>query len=691
VSWVVVGGAGFIGGAACRRLHAAGETVVAIDSFPTPTAWESTRADLLVDRILLPAGRVVLAHGSSNPRLHRPWTLVMDNALATARLAPQLTGRQVTLISTIEVYGSAPGPLTEDSAPTLPVDEAVVSDWVESALGVADGAALPHRVFGLCRRLEQCDPSGRWVYALSKLAQEMIVRAHVPEERLTVLRLANVVGPGQFRFLGRVVEAMLDGRPCRVTDTLRSFVSVEEVARVAHTVTAPGTYNVSSGSAMLPDVVALAADELGVEAIVELTRRPQEDSCGHVDATRLTAEAGPLEDLSDALRRATRQLADDPEPMFRPALPVVIPPRPEDPATVADRMASAHWSGELRGGRWTAALDDALREQLALDETRRLVLTNSGTNALRLAVSAVARPTREAPLALCPAFTFHATAEVLAQLGWAVRLVDVDPASWTLAPGAVESALLEGGVGVVVTVDALGNPSPYAQLVAVCDAGKVPLVADSAPSLGARYGRAPVGSQAATHAYSFSFAKVVSGGGSGGAVVLPAGAELRDRENWMRSAPIGEPSAVVALDGVEVLEVLIARRNAVAEVYHDAFAGAGDLVPQAVSPGNTHSWVHWVALVDDAIGRDRLAALLSAEGVQTKPYYEPLSPAFGGEKLRVTAELHRRALALPMSSELTREDAERVVAAVRRSIRRLARPVHRTPVAAHEPDRLAVS
>ncbi len=50
----------------------------------------------------------------------------------------------------------------------------------------------------------------------------------------------------------------------------------------------------------------------------------------------------------------------------------------------------------------------------------------------------------------------------------------------------------------------------------------VPLVADSAAALGALAQGLPVGTQADAHAYSMSFAKTVSAGGSGGAVVLPA-------------------------------------------------------------------------------------------------------------------------------------------------------------------------
>jgi dTDP-4-amino-4,6-dideoxygalactose transaminase/nucleoside-diphosphate-sugar epimerase len=669
--WVVLGGAGFIGSALCRRLHRAGEHVVAVDALAATAPWPVVCADLLVDDVRLPAGRVALALGRSTPRPLRPWTLLMDNVLATARIAPQLAGRDVTLLSTIEVYGAAPGPLREETLPRLPVDREALARWVDRALAVAAGPCPPHRAAPLCRELADGDPDGRWVYAVSKAAQELVVRRVVAPERLTVLRLANVVGRGQFRVVGHLVEAALDDRPCVLTDTVRSFVSVDEAARVVERLTAPGTYVVSSGSLPLREVAAMVGDELGREPRTRLIPPPADDSCGVVEGARLKALLGPLEDVRDALRDAVRTLAADPGPMFRPPLRIVVPPRPEAPDVVADRTAACLWTGIVRDGRWTAALEDALRERLELGDDRRLVLTSSGTNALRLAVRAVAGPARRGDVALCPAYTFHTTAEVLRQLGWTVRLVDVDERTWTLAPDQLEEALADPAVRLAVCVDALGNPCDYGPLTAACERAGIPLVADSAAGLGSRYDGAPVGTQATAHAFSTSFAKVVSGGGSGGAVVLPAAAGLDTPENWLRSAAILEPSAVAALDGVLALEELVGRRAAVESVYRDALAGDGGFALQRVRAADRHSRVHWVVAVDHAVGRDRLAAALAAEGVQTKPYYERLRDLREPAAAPVAWSLYERALALPMSSELCRDDAARVAVATRRALRRL--------------------
>jgi dTDP-4-amino-4,6-dideoxygalactose transaminase/nucleoside-diphosphate-sugar epimerase len=668
--WVVLGGAGFIGGALCQWLHRMGEDVVAVDNVSRDAPWPVIQANLLVDRLELPQGRVVLAQGSSNPRALRRWTLAMDNAFSTARIAPQLADRDVTLFSSIEIYGSATERLSETTPPQLPADSDVVGGWVDRAMQAAAEPCPPHRVAGLCRDLAMLDPSGRWVYALSKLAQEQIVQRSVAPDRLTVLRLANVVGPGQFRLIGRLVESALEGRPCTVTDTKRSFVSLPEVVRVAHLANQPGMYNVASGAVALPEVAELVGSELARPLELTVVSAPPDDSCGDVDATRIADQLGGLEDVTEGLRRSIRALAEGSDPMFRPTLSVVVPPRPEFPDVVADRIMAALWSGRVRGAGWSAALTAALAERLRLGEEHRLVLTSSGTNALRLAVRTVAGRPRRGAVAVCPAFTFHATAEVLRQLGWTVRFADVCERTWTLAAGPLGRALEDPNVGVVVAVDTLGAPCDYAVLSELCGRAGVALVADSAPSLGSLYAREPVGTQAAAHAFSLSFAKVVSGGGSGGAVVLPAAADLGSSENWLRSSAITEISAVAALDGVDAMDDLIQRRSAVADIYRDALSGMPEFAFQEVRVGDRHSWVHWVTLVDESLDRERLGLSLAADGVQTKAYYEPLD-GLDLELSPVTASLHRRTLALPMSSELSPDDAERVMVSTVRARREL--------------------
>jgi dTDP-4-amino-4,6-dideoxygalactose transaminase len=351
-----------------------------------------------------------------------------------------------------------------------------------------------------------------------------------------------------------------------------------------------------------------------------------------------------------------------------PPLRVAPPPRPFRPDVVADRQQRALWDGCLKyGNQWTHRLERMLDEVLALGPDRRVVVTASGTDALRLAVAAVVPAPAPGATAILPSFTFPATAEVLVQLGYALRFVDVDRSAWTLDPGALDCALDRSRADVVVAVDTMGNPARYDELLAVCGRHGVPLVADSAAALGSRYRGRPVGTQAAAHGFSMSFAKAVSAGGAGGAVVVPADADLPVRSGWPRNA-MSELHAIAGVDQLEILPALMQQRGAVRDVYEALVQRHDRLSSQAVAPGDRHALGFWVMRVGAGL-RAGLQAHLAAAGIETKVYYPALHlSGWDGtdEGLPVSTALDAEALALPMSSELTVARAERVAAAVDR-------------------------
>jgi hypothetical protein len=189
--------------------------------------------------------------------------------------------------------------------------------------------------------------------------------------------------------------------------------------------------------------------------------------------------------LDRELRSFVAGLGDERLPAFSPPVSVVRPPRPRRPDEVAVRTQACLETGSVKGGPWTAELTTRLRAELALPDDSALLLTGSGSAALRLAVQAIAGPVRPDDVAVLPSFTFAATGEMLAQLGFTLRFCDVRPDTWTMDPDSLAAALADGDAAVVVAVDALGAPADYTALTKVCADAGVPLVADSAAALGA--------------------------------------------------------------------------------------------------------------------------------------------------------------------------------------------------------------
>jgi dTDP-4-amino-4,6-dideoxygalactose transaminase/nucleoside-diphosphate-sugar epimerase len=669
---VLVGGAGFVGTAVAADLLDLGYEVVVVDRNPpnprVAARVEHLAVDLLSDPIDLPPGDVVVLAGTGDPRTRWPWTIPISIVAPAIRLAPHLRGRRVHLASSLEIYGSAPGPLTETTAGRLPWCDGQLSEWI-GTLGEIDGAE-PWELERWARELFGMG-EGRWVYGAAKRAQELVL-GDVTTWRW---RMANTVGPGQERVVARWAHRAAAGRPLDVTaGARRSFLPAGHLATLIAEPPPPGTYIVGSPSMALDELARRVVEAIGSESEIRATPEPGDDSSGEVGATALDPLGLGVEPVERWLAEALKAILADDGPVAHPAIPVVVPPRPVQPRQVAARQAAVLWSGAVKHGQeWSRELEVRLGAVLRLPEDRRALATTSGTDALRIACGALVGPATRQPergVAVLPAFTFPATAEVLLQLGYRLRYADVDDATWTLDPDSVAQCLAPGDVAVVVAVDTFGHPFDDEALIPLCRSAGVPLVADSAAALGSMVDGRPVGSQADAHAFSMSFAKVVSAGGAGGAVVVPRDLDL-DALGWTRSALMNELHAVVALDQIEVLDDLVARRHRIAAIYDEACDRLG-LGHQRVRAGCASAWVHYVARVPGgAAARDTVAARLATLGVGTKPYFVPLSdlgiPGEGPDR-PVTERLGAEVLALPMSSELNDEQAELVCVALERAL-----------------------
>ena len=671
---ILVGGSGAVGQSITQALLDADRKVTVLDARPPPgpllaAGAQWLEADLLTgDLPPLPEGEVVLLLGLVAARPRWPWLLPVRNAISVARILPALAGRAVLLMSSAEIYGCACAPAKEDTPPVLPLAIDQIDEWCDDAVRLACEPCPPWRAAALGRRLVAADTPGRWAYALSKLAQERLVARQADAEQLTILRLATICGTGQDCAITRLIRQALAGHPLRVPRAERSFVPVGELAGITASGLPSGVYNVGGEPLSLPALAAEIRDMCDSAARI-VPSPPEAGGAGVVmDTSRLRAAGGRIGPLRQHLEAMVAAVRIERCPTFEPPLPVVIPPRAARPDQVAARQQASLWRGEVKhGNRWSQELSSRLAVALGIGDEHTLLVTASGTAALRLVIAATAGPARPGDTAVLPSFTFPATGEVLLQLGYRLRFADVDERTWTIDPAGLRAMLAAEPARVVVSVDTFGNPCDYASLSQVCDEAGVPLIADSAASIGSRHAGRPVAGLAHGHAYSMSFAKVVSAAGAGGAAVLPAdaAAALRsDRHGWWRSELMDELHAIYALDQLDMLDDLVQRRNRVADVYR---AGLPQLTAQRVRAGDTHCYVHWVARVPRVPGRDALQRALADCGVQTKPYFRALHMAgFGdGERLLVTEWLDAEVLALPMSSELTEEDAEQVVLAVR--------------------------
>ena len=155
--------------------------------------------------------------------------------------------------------------------------------------------------------------------------------------------------------------------------------------------------------------------------------------------------------------------------------------------------------------------------------------TASGTTGLHVALIAVGVGRDD--LVILPTFTFIGSANAIAHAGASPWLLDINRDGWTLDVAKLSRALQREThrekrglihsktgrrVGAIMPVHVLGVP---ADMDAICELARqyqLPVVADAACAIGARYKDRPIGSTGADlSVFSFNGNKTVTSGGGG--------------------------------------------------------------------------------------------------------------------------------------------------------------------------------
>jgi dTDP-4-amino-4,6-dideoxygalactose transaminase len=300
-------------------------------------------------------------------------------------------------------------------------------------------------------------------------------------------------------------------------------------------------------------------------------------------------------------------------------------------------------------------------------EVEHALAVSSGTAALHLAVLAFGlEPGDEV---LVPAYTFPATANVVALAGLRPVLVDVDPETMNLDPSRLE---VGKRTKLLLGVHLFGRPLRLHELP------DVPLLEDAAGALGARYRGRACGSLGVAGCLSFHPRKIVTTG-EGGAVTtnddaFAAEVRLLRNHGWRSVVPADMPVpglnyrlsdilCAVGIPQLARLDELLAARTRIAEGYSERLAHLPVLLP-AADAGDVHGWQAYVIQVDD---RDRILAGLRSQGIEAQigTYSLPLLAAYRDQgEFPGARRVFERALALPFHTRLTEDELDRVAGAL---------------------------
>jgi dTDP-4-amino-4,6-dideoxygalactose transaminase len=315
----------------------------------------------------------------------------------------------------------------------------------------------------------------------------------------------------------------------------------------------------------------------------------------------------------------------------------------------------------------------------------------SGTDALELALRAASAGPGDEVITV--AHTAAATVCAVERSGARPVLVDIDPATYTIDPAAVRSAITPR-TRAVIPVHLYGHPADLAPLRAITRAAGLCLIEDCAQAHGARYGGRPVGTWGDLAAFSFYPTKNLGAFGDAGAVLTRDGhlAEcVRRLRNYGQThryyhaergvnSRLDELQAALLRARLRHLDEHNAERARLAIRYRERLSSAECGVRSAAS-FNPQSIEHaWHLFVIRHPARDALQQRLLARGVETLIHYPVpvhLQPAYADlgycrGSLPITERAAAEVLSLPLYVGLGEERVDRVAEAVRGCAREAA-------------------
>jgi UDP-2-acetamido-2-deoxy-ribo-hexuluronate aminotransferase len=309
----------------------------------------------------------------------------------------------------------------------------------------------------------------------------------------------------------------------------------------------------------------------------------------------------------------------------------------------------------------------------------------NGTDALQIAMMALDfKPGDEV---IVPAFTYVATAEVIALLGLIPIFIDVTPDTFELDVTHLASKLTARTVGIV-TVHLYGQCSNMESILDFAQKNNLKVIEDTAQAIGSTYtftdgAQLQAGTMGDIGTTSFFPSKNLGCYGDGGAI-FTNNSMLAEKIEMIANhgqkikyyhAVVGVNSRLDTIQAA-ILNVKIKHlanythlRNQVALRYDEVLSKIPKIaIPKRVN-NSTHVFHQYTIIIDESVDRNHFKEHLNNKGVPSMIYYPvPLHLqeaylGYGGEKgqFPISENLSNRVLSLPMHTEMTDEEQQYII------------------------------
>lgn len=337
----------------------------------------------------------------------------------------------------------------------------------------------------------------------------------------------------------------------------------------------------------------------------------------------------------------------------------------------------------IKGGK----VNDFQRNLETYLNVKHVIPVGNGTDALQIALMALnLKPGDEV---ITPAFTFIATAEVIALLGLTPVMADVDFDTFNLSPETFRKAITPN-TKAVIPVHLFGQNAQMEEILKIAKENNIYVIEDACQSIGAEYtfsngAKAFSGCMGEIGCTSFFPSKNLGCYGDGGAIftnndelaammraIANHGMVVRYYHDFIGvNSRLDSIQAAILDVKLRYLNEYIAARQKAADYYDKVFADNDKLIIPSRNNSSTHVFHQYTLKLKDT-NRSELQKYLSSKDIPSMVYYPVplhLQKAFSNSHykkgdLPVSEKLCECVLSLPMHTELTQAQLEYISASV---------------------------
>ena len=374
-------------------------------------------------------------------------------------------------------------------------------------------------------------------------------------------------------------------------------------------------------------------------------------------------------------------------------------------------------SGWITTGPKTKALEHAAAE---ICHTSKAVCLNSNTACAEMTLRILGvGPGDEV---IVPAYTYTATASVIAHVGAKIVMVDCEPGKFTMDCDRLEASITEK-TKVIIPVDLFGIPADYDRILEIAEkkrdifipsdnkiqqaVGRTIVMGDAAHSFGATYKGKPIGSIADFTNFSFHAVKNLTTA-EGGAVTWKDIKGIDNEELYHRymllslhgqskdalaktklgtweydiaglwyKCNMTDIHAAVGLAQIKRYDAILARRREIIEKMDAAFAELPvETVRHYTDEYRSSGHLYIMRLEGkESRERDQFIVRMAELGVATNVHYKPLPMHTGYQKLGFDIkdypnayEQFKNEVTLPLHTRQTDEDVAYVIECVKKCL-----------------------